>query len=100
MSTTDHIKSVLDGMIPQARHRTKEPYRLRRLRRSSASAGPTEQQSKNEVFPGCRASETNNEVFPGVWREATVSGENEGLPRPCVWQNRFMKVPLFLRTRI
>ena len=80
MSTTDQIKSWLIEIILQARRRTKEPYRLRRLRRSSVGAGPTEQQPKNEVFPGGRASKTNNEVFPGAGGEATVSGKNEVYP--------------------
>jgi hypothetical protein len=64
MSTTDHIKSVLVGMILQARHRTKEPYRLRRLSRSSASAGPTEEQSKNEVFPAAVPAKLITRFFP------------------------------------
>src|SRR5271165_4285188 len=81
MFTANQIKSLLIGMILQARRTTKEPYRLRRLRRSSVGAGPTEQQPKNEVFPGCRASKTNNEVFPGACRGGDGFGEKRGLPR-------------------
>src|SRR5271165_6923102 len=68
MCTTHRVKSLLSripmGMILQTPRRTKEPYRLRKPRRSSATAQPTQQQPKNEVSPAWHGSNLITSFIP------------------------------------
>ena len=82
MYTTDRTKSLLHwvpiGIILQTPRRTKEPYRLRKARRSRATAQPTQEQPKNEVSPAPHRNNPITSFIPArSLREGTFSGKNE-----------------------
>jgi hypothetical protein len=69
------------GMILQTPRRTKERYWLRKPRRSSATAQPTQQQAEKRGFARLTWKQPNNELYPGPCGRRHFSRENEGLPR-------------------
>jgi hypothetical protein len=79
------------GMILQTPRRTKEPYRLRKPRRSSATAQPTQQQAEKRGFARLTWEQPNNELYPGPCGRRHFRGKTRypGLmPKTVYYQRR------------
>lgn len=71
------------GMILQTPRRTKEPYRLRKPRRSSATAQPTQQQAEKRGFARLTWEQPNNELYPGPCGRRHFRGKTRFTPVLC-----------------